>query len=243
VAFLRVFITPYAEVPSGGYNPALEPMDAVSAPAEPFDLEQWLEAQSGPPAIVQAGAFVLRRETARVPRSLVGSRALARLVEIMVETMRAAPGVGLAAPQIGVPLRVFVAEDSEATMSRLSSEAREARKRALLPLAVVVNPELTASSPDEAIFYEGCLSVRGYGALVRRWTEVNVVGTDARGARVALRLSGWPARIAQHETDHLDGTLYVDRMISRSLACDAELARLSAMPVGDVLREIGPASD
>jgi peptide deformylase len=83
------------------------------------------------------------------------------------------------------------------------------------------------------------LSVRGYAALVPRFQKVAVSGVDAEGRAVSLRLSGWPARIMQHELDHLDGTLYVDRMLSRSFATDAEVARLTAMPVDDVLDALG----
>jgi peptide deformylase len=168
----------------------------------------------------------------------LGTPALARLVDIMVDTMRAAPGVGLAAPQIGVPLRIFVAEDTPEGMARLSAEARAQRARTPLPLVVVVNPRVVVASTDEVTFFEGCLSVRGYSALVRRAAAVAVSGSDADGNQLSLRLEGWPARIVQHETDHLDGTLYVDRMVTRSLASDSELARLTALPVSEVLREI-----
>jgi peptide deformylase len=203
----------------------------------PFDLDAWLT--SSPAPIVQAGAAVLRHRALEVARSLLGTPALARLLDIMVETMRAAPGVGLAAPQIGVPLRIFVAEDTPEGMSRLSAETCAQRSRTPLPLIAVVNPSVVATSADELTFFEGCLSVRGYGALVRRAAAVAVTGVDLAGNPLALRLEGWPARIMQHEADHLDGTLYVDRMIRRSLASDSELARLTALSVPEALREIG----
>jgi peptide deformylase len=203
-----------------------------------FDLEAWLASSATPAPIVQVGANVLRQRARDVPSSLFGTPALARLVDVLVETMDAAPGVGLAAPQVGVPLRVFVAEDTEERMARASLEDRRLRGRAPLPLTVVVNPKVAASSSDEATFYEGCLSVVGYGALVARAARVTVEGFDARGRTLSLKFEGWPARIMQHESDHLDGTLYVDRMIARSFACQAELQRLASVPVGDVLREL-----
>lgn len=203
-----------------------------------FDLDEWLAASTEAPAIVAAGAAVLRRRARDVPQSMIGTAALARLVDRMVEAMRAAPGVGLAAPQLGVPLRVFVAEDDEERMAHVSAQSRSLRRRTLLPLTVVVNPEIAVVGEEQATFYEGCLSVRGYGALVRRALAVGVSAIDARGRAISLRLEGWPARIMQHESDHLDGTLYVDRMISRSLAADVELSRLSSMEVGDVLAEL-----
>jgi peptide deformylase len=173
-----------------------------------------------------------------VEPSLLSTPAFARLVEIMVAVMRAAPGVGLAAPQIGVPLRIFVAEDDEERLSRLTDEARSLRGRVALPLTVLVNPRVVATSRDEATFYEGCLSVRGYGALVARAAAVNASGIDSSGRALSLDLAGWPARIMQHEMDHLDGTLYVDRMLSRSLAGEDELGRLSGLSVAEVMKEL-----
>jgi len=205
----------------------------------PFDLEAWLASSPRASSIVQAGATVLRQRAIEVSAEQLGSTALRSLVDIMVEVMREAPGVGLAAPQIGVPLRVFVAEDDEDRLAHISSEARELRARTPLPLTVLVNPKVSPVGGAEATFFEGCLSVRGYGALVARAAEVTVEAVDAQGRPASLHLQGWPARIMQHEMDHLNGTLYVDRMISRSLACDAELGRLGALPVSDVLRDLG----
>jgi len=213
-----------------------------------FDLASRLaaaasQAVSAPPEgtpvpIVQAGATVLRARAADVPPALFGTPALERLAALMVDVMRAAPGVGLAAPQIGVPLRVFVAEDAEERMAGLPAETRAARGRTALPLFVVVNPRVTLVPGAKATFFEGCLSVRGYAALVERAAAVDVTGVDLRGKPVSRRLQGWPARIMQHEMDHLDGALYVDRMITRSLVCDAEYPRWSAVPVSEVLREL-----
>jgi peptide deformylase len=203
-----------------------------------FDLGAWLAASGEAPPIVQAGAAVLRQRAQSVPASLLATPLLRELARVMVEAMRQAPGVGLAAPQIGVPLRVFVAEDVEERIAGLPNETRELRGRVALPLTVLVNPTLRADSRDHAMFFEGCLSIRGYGALVPRWQSVTVSGVDLEGRPVSLSVDGWPARIMQHEMDHLDGNLYVDRMLTRSLACDSELTRLSAMPVADVLQEL-----
>jgi peptide deformylase len=204
----------------------------------PFHLEDWLVAASAQPPIVQAGAGVLRHRALDVPASLLLSPSLGRLIELMVAVMRAAPGVGLAAPQIGVPLRVFVAEDPAERMSRLSDEFRAVRHRVPLALTVVINPKVRPISTERATFYEGCLSVRGYGALVARAAAVEVTGLDGGGRPLSATFGGWPARIMQHETDHLDGTLYVDRMLPRSLAGEDELARLTQLPVDQVMNEL-----
>lgn len=212
---------------------------AASAAREPFDLRAWLSGLGAHPPIVQAGAAVLRRRAENVSSSLLATPELRHLVRLMTEVMRNAPGVGLAAPQIGVPLRLFVAEDLEQRIADLPEGRAAQRGRVALPLTVLVNPRLSPEGSAQATFFEGCLSVRGYGALVPRWQAVSVSGVDAEGRPVALRLSGWPARIMQHELDHLDGTLYVDRMLARSFATDAELPRLSGMAVEDAKRELG----
>jgi peptide deformylase len=203
-----------------------------------FDLQRWLAATTVLPPIVQAGERVLRRRAQEVPAALIGTPALHSLVSVMIEAMRRAPGVGLAAPQIGVPWRIFVAEDQEERLEQLPAETREERGRVALPLTVLVNPSVVADGEEQVTFYEGCLSVRGYGALVTRWNAVKVRGIDHEGRDVALGLQGWPARIMQHEMDHLEGTLYVDRMLTRSFASESELARLSSEPVSDVLDEL-----
>ena len=209
------------------------------AASKPFDLAAWLSALGDFPPIVQAGASVLRNTAESVPASLLATPALRDLVRIMTDVMRRAPGVGLAAPQIGVPLRIFVAEDQEERIADLPEGRAAQRGRVALPLTVLVNPKVRPEGEQQVTFFEGCLSVRGYGAMVARWQSVSVSGVDAEGRPVSLRLDGWPARIMQHELDHLDGTLYVDRMLTRSLATDAELPRLSGMSIEDAKRELG----
>ena len=192
------------------------------------------------PPIVQAGHPVLRAAAAPVPPALFGTDELRQLVASMVEVMRKAPGVGLAAPQIGVGLALVVLEDAEALMARLSPEERAARGRVAFPLKVIANPVLSLRGEARATFFEGCLSVPGYMALVERALEVEVTGLDERGDPVAWRVAGWPARILQHEVDHLAGTLYVDRMIPRTFSANAEvLARWLALPPDDVRAALG----
>lgn len=174
--------------------------------------------------IVRAGSPVLRDRAAEVAEEELGQKPLLSLVRTMVEAMRRAPGVGLAAPQIGVSKRVIVLEDAERLMAKLSPEEREERGRAPFPLKVIVNPVLTIVDDAPVTFFEGCLSVPGLSALVPRGTEVEVKGTDEKGTPLSWRVRGWPARILQHEVDHLEGTLYVDRMLSRTLGHNQEVA-------------------
>jgi peptide deformylase len=129
-----------------------------------------------------------------------------RLIDDMVETMRAAPGVGLAAPQVGIGLRVIVVEYAEEKADRAADEPPPASV-----LYVLINPEITRSSRGKETGIEACLSVPGFSGDVERHQEVVVKGFNGKGAPVRIRAKGWLARIFQHEIDHLDGVLYVDR--------------------------------
>jgi peptide deformylase len=140
------------------------------------------------------------------------------LIVSMRETMHDAPGVGLAAPQVGLPLRLAVIEDREEYMKDLSPEMLAERERKPVAFEVIINPVLTLESPLEVEFFEGCLSLPGLVALVPRARKVKVECLDARGKAKVIRASGWHARILQHEIDHLSGALYVDRMRSVSLS-------------------------
>ena len=125
---------------------------------------------------------------------------LQSLVDDLVETMRSAPGVGLAAPQVNVPLRVIVVEFNE-------SEDEEVPPK----LYVVVNPEITRFSSEDEIGTEACLSIPGIVGDVERPLTVTIKGLNRRGQPLKIKASGWLARIFQHEVDHVDGVLFVDR--------------------------------
>jgi peptide deformylase len=143
------------------------------------------------------------------------------LIAAMRETMTDAPGVGLAAPQVGLPLQLAVIEDREENMKDLTRELLTERERKPVPFHVIINPVLTLESAAEVEFFEGCLSLPGLMALVPRARKVKVECLDEHGQPKVIRASGWYARILQHEIDHLLGTLYVDRMRSVSL-CSLE---------------------
>ena len=140
------------------------------------------------------------------------------LIEAMRETMYAAPGVGLAAPQVGESLQLAVIEDRADYLEQAAPDDLAERGREPVPFHVIVNPRLTIVDPGPALFAEGCLSVAGYLAEVARAQSVRVEALDHRGEPVTIHASGWYARILQHEIDHLQGTLYVDRMDTRSFA-------------------------
>jgi peptide deformylase len=186
--------------------------------------------------IVQAGDPGLRARAAEVTPEQIRSSEFRALVERMITTMRAAPGVGLAAPQIGVSLRVIVLEDREEYNAKLTPIERTERERSPFPVRVFVNPTLARVGDESASFFEGCLSVPGYAALTQRALEVEVSGLDEHGEPQRWRVRGWPARILQHEVDHLDGTLYVDRMTPRTLVTQDQLKeRFAGKPIAEIL--------
>ena len=191
-------------------------------------------------AIVQAGAPVLRALAQDVPAERINTPEFQKLISHMVETMRAAPGVGLAAPQIGVPWRVLVLEDREELMASLTPAERAERERVAVPVRVFINPTLTPIGEDKVTFFEGCLSVAGFAGLVERFHEVEVTGLDEHGQTQTWRVKGWPARILQHEVDHLGGTLYIDRMLTRSFGTLPQVkARFGGKPIAQVQQELG----
>ena len=212
------------------------PPSTTTTPAAPTTAT----TSAAPSPIVQAGAAVLRMRARDVTPAERASPEFAALVQRMVAAMRDAPGVGLAAPQLGVPWRVFVVEDTTERMARLTPAERAERKRAPVPLRVFVNPVVTPVGATTATFFEGCLSVAGYSALVTRHEVVDVTALDEHGVPFSWRATGWPARILQHEADHLDGTLYVDRMLSRSFGTTAQHAeRFGGEPIAAIRAALG----
>jgi len=140
---------------------------------------------------------VLRRKAHKVTTF---DKDLQVLVEDMIETMRAAPGVGLAAPQISQSIRLIVVEYGD-------EEDEEVPKK----LYVVVNPEIVEASEEVITETEGCLSVPGLVGDVERYQKVVIKGLNRYGKPAKVKAEGWLARIFQHEIDHLNGVLYTDR--------------------------------
>ena len=184
-----------------------------------------------PVPLVHAGDPVLRRRTPPYDGELP-AELLADLLAAMRETMTAAPGVGLAAPQIGLGLRLAVIEDGYP----VDREIERVRDRHPVPFRVLVNPVYEPVDDRRAMFYEGCLSVPGYQAVVERAAAVRLTGTDADGHALDEVVSGWAARIVAHETDHLDGRLYLDRAKTRSLTTTDNYLRHWATPAVDAAR-------
>jgi peptide deformylase len=175
--------------------------------------------------IVQAGDPVLRKLGRTLGMDEIRSPHIQELIELMRETMREAPGVGLAAPQIGESIQLAVIEDREKYIETLSAEQLAETQRSAVPFHVIINPKLTVVDNSSAQFFEGCLSVEGYSAMVDRALNVRVECLNERAEAITINAHGWYARILQHEIDHLNGILYVDRMNTRTLSTAENLFR------------------
>ena len=145
------------------------------------------------------GHPVLRERARPLDKSDLKSAVIQKLMDDMIETMHEYHGVGLAAPQIHEPLRLFVA---------LLDEEPDAKSEAV----VVINPEIIPNGQAMEEGWEGCLSIPDIRGKVPRFTDIRVKALDRTGRAVELELKNFPARVAQHETDHLDGVLFFDRM-------------------------------
>ncbi|ATB30840.1 peptide deformylase [Melittangium boletus] len=193
--------------------------------------------------IVQTGEPVLRRPARDLTPEEMTSPATRQLIALMRDTMRDAPGVGLAAPQVGVGVRVAVIEDRAEYQALVPPAELAARERQAVDFHVLINPRLVVEDATPVEFHEGCLSVNGFSALVRRARSVRVEAFDENGQPFSRVATGWYARILQHEVDHLDGTLYIDRMEPRSFSTmDNHRRHWTALKVADVRRALGLSS-
>src|SRR4051795_1814101 len=161
--------------------------------------------------IARMGHPVLRAKARPLHPSEIRTPKIQQLIDDMFDTMREYQGVGLAAPQVHESVRIFVAgfapspEDDE-------EDAEDDDRR--VPLMALINPEITPASPEVVEDWEGCLSIPDLRGRVPRARQITVRAYDRKGKRIEVRASGFTARVIQHETDHLDGVLFFDRMKS-----------------------------
>jgi peptide deformylase len=190
--------------------------------------------------IVQVGEPVLRQPSRPLLQEEIALTVTQQLIEWMRDTMRDAPGVGLAAPQIGLPLQLAVIEDRSEYSQTVAPAVLADRERQPVDFHVLINPRIVERSEEQVEFFEGCLSLAGYSALVKRSRTVVVEALDERGQERRIEARGWYARILQHEIDHLHGMLYVDRMAPRSFMSVDNLNRYwGKLPVRAVREALG----
>ena len=189
--------------------------------------------------IVQTGEPVLRQTGRELTPAEILLPAVQDLIGHMRDTMRDAPGVGLAAPQIGLGLQLAVIEDRAEYLAGIPAALLEDRERQAIPFMVLANPRIVEASEETVEYFEGCLSVAGYSALVKRARKVTVEYLDEHAAPHRIEASGWFARILQHEIDHLFGRLYIDRMEPRSFSTLENMGRhWKDLPVEAVRRAL-----
>jgi peptide deformylase len=190
--------------------------------------------------IVQVGDPVLRQRAREITRDELASPAMQDMIARMRETMRDAPGVGLAAPQIGESLQLAVIEDPPQLHASMTPAQLAERERAAVPFHVLVNPRLTAIGSDLTSAYEGCLSFASFMMIVPRWRQVRVEALDEHGQPVVREATGWYARILQHEIDHLRGIVCCDRMDPRTLTThENHMRHWRSLPIEDVRATLG----
>ncbi len=166
--------------------------------------------------LVQVGEELLRRQARELTSGEIKSRETQQLIDFMHETLRDAPGVGLAAPQVGVGVQLAIIEDLPEYSRALTADQMAERERTSTPFHVIINPKLTPIGESNIEFFEGCLSLNGFTAIVPRHRQVRVECLDENAQPRTIHASGWYARILQHEIDHLNGTVYIDRMLSKT---------------------------
>ncbi len=171
--------------------------------------------------VLQIGNPILRRRSQKITHF---DGALARLVDDIVETVQAANGVGLAAPQIGVSRRLIIVEMPD------SEDYPHPGER-----WVMCNPEIVKASRETTVGQEGCLSIAGYVGMVERAKAVTVRGQDIKGRKVRVKADDYLARAFQHEIDHLNGVLYVDLAQKGSI--------MTVEEYDELIREQDPKAD
>lgn len=190
--------------------------------------------------IVQAGDPVLRAQARELTRGEILSRKTQHLIVEMRDAMREAPGVGLAAPQIGVSLQIAVIEDREEYHAKATPQQLAERGRRPVAFHVLINPKIVATAEPGVEFFEGCLSVTGFMAVVPRSRRVTVEFLNERAEALRVEAEGWYARILQHEIDHLNGKLYIDRMHTRTFCTQENFEQhWKSMATAKVIAKLG----
>jgi peptide deformylase len=193
--------------------------------------------------IANVGEPVLRNAARPLRPEEIRSERIRELIKHMRETLADAPGVGLAAPQIGESLQLLIVEDKAEYQTTLTPEELAERERRPVPFHVLINPEIEFLSPPEVSFFEGCLSLPGFVAIVPRARTVRVRAFNELGDPIQIEAEGWYARILQHEIDHLKGILYIDHMLSRSFSSlDHYTRHWKSKPTAELLHVFNPAA-
>ncbi|CAB3361997.1 Hypothetical predicted protein [Cloeon dipterum] len=162
--------------------------------------------------ICQIGDPVLRGKASPVNVEEIGSAKIKKIIKTMESSLKSYKAIGLAAPQVGVPLRIVVFHFPEDALKTFDEKTLKIREMETIPFKVFINPAMKVTSPNKIRFPEACESIKGFSADVPRFYSVKLTGLNENGKKVEWDAKGWSARVIQHEMDHLDGRLYTDIM-------------------------------
>jgi peptide deformylase len=154
--------------------------------------------------LYQVGQPILRKKAKTLTAAKLKSKHTQDIIDFMVSTLRDAPGVGLAAPQVGEALKIVIIEDKAKYHQPIPKDL------------LLINPEIEVIDESNNVYFEGCLSLDGYVAAVPRHKSVRVKAIDRNGKSLSFIAKDWQARIVQHEMDHLEGKIYIDMMLKNS---------------------------
>ncbi|XP_011700831.1 PREDICTED: peptide deformylase, mitochondrial-like isoform X1 [Wasmannia auropunctata] len=171
--------------------------------------------------ICQVGDPVLRGQAMKVEPEIIRMADFQKVIKRLINVMRAYEAHGLSGPQVGLPWQIFAIECTEGNLKRIEETVRKAHEMDLVPLTIFINPQLKVIDHTPIILYEECASIRGFSAAVPRAYEVEITALNAAAEQFTWRARGWSARIAQHEYDHLQGGLYIEKMDVKTFHCTA----------------------
>ncbi len=194
--------------------------------------------------ILQAGSLVLHQEARELSKEEILSPFIQQLIEMMKETVRDAPGVGLAAPQVGLPFKMAIIEDRAEYHEAWTSEQLEERGRKPVAFHAIFNPKIFFDTNEKVEFFEACLSFNGITGLTPRATAVRVECLNEKAEPIVISAKGWYARILQHEIDHMQGILFVGRADSRTLMTMENFNRFwRNKPLAEVKQQFCPSCE
>ncbi|XP_033321438.2 peptide deformylase, mitochondrial [Megalopta genalis] len=169
--------------------------------------------------ICQLGDPVLRMKSTPLDLKLIETRKFQTMLDQLRDVMKKYQMSGLSAPQIGIPLQVFAIEIREHYIKLIDPRIREALRMEQVPLTYFINPTMEITNPEQVMFTEMCGSVCGYEADVKRAKGVEIKALNRLGIPFSWKAEGWVARVIQHEIDHLQGILYIDKMEPSTFQC------------------------
>ncbi|XP_012231120.1 peptide deformylase, mitochondrial-like [Linepithema humile] len=171
--------------------------------------------------VCQIGDPVLRGRAMTIDPEVIKLADFQKVIKQLISVMQHYGACGMSAPQIGLPWQMFAIEYTKGHMDTTDEVVRKVHEMEIIPTTVFINPELKIIDHTPIMFYEGCESIRGYAAAVPRAYEIEITALNTFAEQFTWKARGWSARIAQHEYDHLQGQLFIDKMDKCTFHCSA----------------------